>query len=301
MNFTQSGAGQYDAISPQTHLGRTTVLNNLICQNVSGQQPCNFNVCNTQWAYGSIANWNTLSYNTLYTTNGCDPTAMIGRPMVLHLLAENVYLQVTFNSWTAGSPGFSYNRTTGSLLPVLLSKFSGRRSGNAGALAWTTETEINCNYFTVQRSSNGTDYQTIGTVMTKAAGGNSSTPLDYDYLDPHPLSGNNYYRLEQLDRDGKKEYSPVVKLAFGSTESSYRIVQNPVAGRIDLVIFSSISKTVTIKIVSMEGRVVKTLIKQITSGDNNLQVGLENLPNGLYVLQVCEEGKHAFTDKVVKQ
>lgn len=301
VNFSQTAAGQYDAITPQTHLGRTTVLNNFVCQNVSGGQSCSFNVCNTQWAYGSIANWNTLTYNNLYTVNGCTPPDMIGRPMVLHLLSENIYLQVTFNSWTAGSPSFSYTRTTGSTLPVLLSAFTGSRKGTANALSWTTSTEINSSHFNVQRSTNGTDYTTIGRVGTSAVDGNSSTQLAYTYSDTHPATGNNYYRLEQVDRDGQIQYSPVVKLVVGATETSCKILQNPVTDRVSLAVFSPVGTTATIKVLSVDGLVVKNLVVKIDNGDNNLQVPVANVPAGLYVVQVYQEGKLVFTGKVAKQ
>ncbi|MFI5381159.1 MAG: PEP-CTERM sorting domain-containing protein [Tepidisphaerales bacterium] len=70
----------------------------------------------TQWAYGSAANWASLTFKPWETWVGNDPPATIGKPAVLHLVADNIYLDITFLSWntghTTGGGGFSYVRST---------------------------------------------------------------------------------------------------------------------------------------------------------------------------------------------
>jgi hypothetical protein len=112
--FTKTAAGQQDCITAQTCLTRVTVPYNSVCQTVSGFQGCSYaGPCNTQWALGSISNWNTLSYGNFFITNGCDPSFGLPKTYVVHLLNENIYLEITFTYWQSGGSNFSYTRTTG--------------------------------------------------------------------------------------------------------------------------------------------------------------------------------------------
>jgi hypothetical protein len=123
LTFTKTAPGQEDAITSQTHLTRVTVLYNSICETISGNQGCSYpGPCNTEWAIGTIANWNTYTYQPLFTVNGCSPPSMVGQTMVCHLIAENIYCEVTWNSWQTGGGGggFSYTRTTATD-PVMVS------------------------------------------------------------------------------------------------------------------------------------------------------------------------------------
>src|ERR1043165_2910681 len=70
--FNKTAAGQQDCITSQTCLTRVTVLYNSVCETVSGNQTCAYlGPCNTEWAIGNIANWNTLTYQRLYAALPC--------------------------------------------------------------------------------------------------------------------------------------------------------------------------------------------------------------------------------------
>jgi hypothetical protein len=114
--FTKTAPGQSDAVAANTSItrGNTGPLYNSVCQSapIGSQYPTWSGPCNTQWAIGTIANWNTLTYANLYNVNGFNPPSMVGQTMVCHLIAENIYFQVTWNSWQSGGGNFSYTRTT---------------------------------------------------------------------------------------------------------------------------------------------------------------------------------------------
>ena len=113
--FTKTAVGQKDSLTPQTALtrGSSAQLFNIFSESAANQGDCSWTPGNTQWAYGSIANWRTLTYMNLWDLHGCNPPTMIGQPMVLHLLAEDIYLQITFSDWQQGGGGnFTYTRTT---------------------------------------------------------------------------------------------------------------------------------------------------------------------------------------------
>ncbi|MCB0791982.1 MAG: hypothetical protein KDB97_09465, partial [Flavobacteriales bacterium] len=117
LNFTNTpGGGEQDAIAAQTSLTRDASgpIYNTICEGSPGGAGCGYlGPCNTEWAIGTIANWNTYTYDTWVNTNGCAPPTMVGQAWVCHLIAEDIYLQVNWTGWgSGGSGGFTYNRTT---------------------------------------------------------------------------------------------------------------------------------------------------------------------------------------------
>lgn len=305
-NKNLSGSGQFDCITSTTCLTRITVLFNNICENITGMQGCGYlGPCNTEWAYGNINNWATLTYQRLYLVNGCIPPDMINNPLVLHILNPNVYLQVTFLSWSTGGTGlFSYIRTCRNaactVLPVTVAAFSGRKSGNVHVLNWKSSFESNFSHYNVQRSGNGNDFLTIGRVDSKS-GGNSSFELDYGFTDPHPAPGHNYYRLEQLDIDGKALYSKVIDLFNSNSGSTIDIRQNDGGVLVNINIAAVKSSTATINLVDMNGWIMQTINKGIVNGNNMVPVRLDNVAKGIYLVQVYEEGNLSFSGKVTRQ
>jgi hypothetical protein len=227
---------------------------------------------------------------------------MAGNPLVCHLIAEDIYLQITFNSWTPGTNGpFSYTRTIGSTLPVLLSEFTGNKTGNMNVLNWTSSSENNFSHYNIQRSANGTDFITLGRVDSKSINGNSSTNLNYSYADAHPSRGHNIYRLEQVDKDGQKRYSKVVDLYNSHSGSTIVMLQNDAGDLVNIYISSTKTSNATVKVADMIGRIVRTLNANIGNGVNNLQVRLDNMARGIYVVNVYEDAGLSFSGKIIKQ
>jgi hypothetical protein len=96
-----------------------------------------------------------------------------------------------------------------SVLPIELGFFGGYVSEGVTVINWTTFSEINNNYFTLERSGDGYKWEVIGTVE---GAGNSSSIIDYTFYDRHPLKGVNYYKLKQTDYDGEYEYSDIISV-----------------------------------------------------------------------------------------
>ena len=99
-------------------------------------------------------------------------------------------------------------------LPVTLVNFSIQPNPTSATLTWATATELNSDYFMVERSNHVSNFESIASV---AAAGNSTEINEYSYTDERPLPGKNYYRLKQVDFDGKYSFSPVVTATFGKT------------------------------------------------------------------------------------
>lgn len=97
-----------------------------------------------------------------------------------------------------------------SLLPVELLSFDGYAENNEVHLTWITATEINNDYFEVQRSSDGVNFESIGVVD---GNGNSNESITYKFLDRSPYLGLSYYRLRQVDFDGAEELLPIIQVS----------------------------------------------------------------------------------------
>ena len=102
---------------------------------------------------------------------------------------------------------------TGILLPIELGTFTGLHNGRSVVLNWTTISETNNEYFTIQRTLDGVIFEDIGTV---SGAGNSQTDIEYEFFDYAPFLGTSYYRLKQTDYDGQYKYSEVISVRYRS-------------------------------------------------------------------------------------
>ncbi len=158
-------------------------------------------------------------------------------------------------------------------LPVVLVSFAARRRGADVALSWTTASELNNARFEVQRSLDGQQFMPVATV---AGHGTAAQAHQYTALDPAAPAELLYYRLAQVDTDGRTAFSPVVALNAGGRVGLY---PNPARDR--LTIFAPAGTPV--RVLDLLGRVVLALVLP-PSGE----VSVAALPTGSYVLQVGE-------------
>ncbi len=107
-----------------------------------------------------------------------------------------------FSDFTGGEPA---------AFPVEWLNFAARAEGSSTLLEWATASEQNSDFFAVERSANRNEWTSLGIV---AAAGNSDDLREYTYLDQAPQAGKNYYRLRQVDIDGKMQYSALVEMTF---------------------------------------------------------------------------------------
>jgi hypothetical protein len=172
-------------------------------------------------------------------------------------------------------------------LPVELDCFTAHRSGDAVVLAWRTVTEQNNFGFYVQRSSGDPrDWSDLGFV---AGGGTSNTPRDYRFVD-RAEAGAVWYRLRQVDRDGRAAYSEAVAVAALGDARDLRLALFPNPVRTDGTISFTLSEPglVTATIVTTLGSAVETLCRDqaLGAGTHWLPFDASALPGGMYVLQL---------------
>ena len=142
-------------------------------------------------------------------------------------------IRITLGDGTAGGCGNDFaiddinfsQCPAGDVAPVTLTSFSARHKGNGVSIDWSTSQELNNNYFQVERSADGsTNWSVIATVN---GAGNSQVVTNYNAFDASPLSGVNYYRLKQVDNDGKYTYSNTVAVKMDFQKTAISVLANP--------------------------------------------------------------------------
>jgi Secretion system C-terminal sorting domain len=182
-------------------------------------------------------------------------------------------------------------------LPVTLVKFEGKLDGSIASLNWKTASEINNDYFEVQRSADGLEFIEIGKVV-----GNGTTNLasEYFFEDRSLMKGNNYYRLKQFDFDGKSSYSNVIVLDYdGSTPLNVFLYPNPTnTQNINLELINPSTEYLNIRILDMTGRVSLQTTISAEELESNISLKPEELKAGVYVVEVIQ-GTQRVTKRLV--
>ncbi|MCC2546661.1 choice-of-anchor D domain-containing protein [Hymenobacter sp. BT175] len=164
-------------------------------------------------------------------------------------------------------------------LPVSLISFTARLEKTGVRVRWATASEKNNARFEVQRSQDGREFQTIATEQGQ---GTTSAAHTYTTLDREPLAGTSYYRLRQVDFDGKASLSDIV--AVQNTTGEVVLYPNPTADK--LTFQTSATSTVRYRVLSSLGRVL--LQGQTDGGSATLDVS--KLPAGIYHLELTSGG-----------
>jgi hypothetical protein len=250
-----------------------------------------------------IANLRVTQYNGI----GTAPGNYSGTALQINPADASITYNATAGRWSVsfgvtGSGGF-YVHTGQFVLPVTLLEFKGQQSGDINKLSWKTATETNNRGFELERSADGKNFSSLGFVATKAENGNSTSALNYNYDDARPLQGNNYYRLKQIDRDGKISYSQVILLSRKVTDITLSsLYPNPTERMLNLVITSPKAEKVTLVVADLTGKVVMQQPVQLVIGENKQILNVLRLSAGTYFIKaVCASGCETAVQRFVKQ
>lgn len=182
-------------------------------------------------------------------------------------------------------------------LPVTLTDFNAAAQGKQVLLKWATANEFNSDYFEIERS---TDQQHFTSINRVKGSGTSAVVRNYQSIDTFPAIGLNYYRLKQVDFDGKYTYSKVVTVRFStSTSKELSIYPNPVANYVKIN-FSARTTKLTAKLVDVNGRIVLVMKGDINHINQQLNSRLPKIVPGMYVLQLYD-AKESSMVKIVKR
>jgi|GEM_PF-3819864 len=199
----------------------------------------------------------------------------------------NVTLKYT--NW-AGCPVSVTKTVSTGALPVGLISFTAKKYAAQNLLQWVTATETNNAGFEVERSADGSSFYQIG--FEPAQGnGNSHAAITYSYADKQPLGSSNYYRLKQVDKDGKYTYSNIAALGNNVESERLSIVEiypNPASNYLTVRLLSPDNRKKKAIITSALGSVVKEQLLEVRKGSNELYLSLGSLLPATYFLTIVD-------------
>ncbi|MBK7764345.1 MAG: T9SS type A sorting domain-containing protein [Bacteroidetes bacterium] len=165
-------------------------------------------------------------------------------------------------------------------------------------LQWQTADEKNVAKFSIERSTDGIHFTSIGEVK---ALGNTHGKSDYQFIDYAPLFGSNYYRLKIIDEDQQFAYSNIIQLQNKATGTQIlNVFPNPVHDLVNIEIQSKENEQGILQLIDASGKVHTRKTIDLKTGYNKKSLSLEAIPAGVYQLQlVVKSGVYAY--KVIKQ
>ncbi|HNS12462.1 MAG TPA: T9SS type A sorting domain-containing protein [Bacteroidia bacterium] len=226
---------------------------------------------------------NFLNVNLItYRTGGVNKTSSTTRQF-------SIYFKAFFTEWTP--------------LPVELVFFDASvNKQNKVDLSWTTASETNNAFFSIERSDGSENFIEIAVI---SGSGNSTQTRNYKYRDEFPLKGESYYRLIQYDHDGyQKIYDPVkIKIKSVTTDLSIQgIYPNPILNNAQIEVSAANDDAVKISIFNSNGVPERTIIGNNEADSAIWRIGgLEDLESGVYYVQASQSGKVSKTVRMVKK
>ncbi len=172
-------------------------------------------------------------------------------------------------------------------LPVELIIFTAEKGVEDIQLSWSTASEINSDYFIVERSADGVQY----TGLTQIKGhGTSLTRHDYFWSDQRPGPGQWYYRLKQVDLDGQYCYSPIVTVNLEGESTGSRVYPNPLTGTtITLQRQASCEGEMQVDVISLDQTVQSHQFFHQQKGGNQWEISLPDIQPGIYFLRFRDD------------
>lgn len=230
-----------------------------------------------QWATYYGGSGSDYGYGIVNDASG--NVYITGKTTSTSAIATTGAYQTSFGGGTLQGDAFIAAFTGSGGLPVQLISFEAKLENKNVLCTWSTASEINNNYFEVQRSIDGSHFTSIGKVK---GNGNTNTVLSYQFTDAlTSLDKTNilYYRLRQVDFDGKNSLSEIKVVNINEANNSITIYPNPTNNVLNIS-FSPQSSPVTVQLCDITGRIIKTLSLQ----NNNNQIDISDLRNGIYFI-----------------
>ena len=240
------------------------------------------------------------------TSLTCSDTSQLGGREQLTLnttTGTNYKFRVYGFYGTLSSRGNFTISSSHSTLPINLISFKGEKGENSNILKWSTASEQNNAGYEILYSADGSNFEKLSFVNSKAANGYSSSQLDYQFSDAKNFNSNAYYRLKQIDKDGRSSLSNIVFLKGKNARMSLsNIYPNPVHNSINLTLDVPATDNVNIEIRDIAGKVVFRQAATVVEGANKLPLNVSSLPGGSYFIKaISKAGEQTAVSKLVKQ
>lgn len=232
--------------------------------------------------------WDTQSSGKSSSDGGVGKTTV-------QMKTKSTFLNYDFvNIWGIDAninDGYPYLRDKNNgVLPVSLEYFKASVEENSVALSWKTSSEINNNFFAIERSIDGFKFEEIETI---SGGGNSNVELYYNVTDLKPFSGISYYRLKQVDFDGTTEYFNIEAVNVEKTLGTFDVYPNPNNG--SFIISADADSGYFYSIFDSAGKLVRN--GELVDYEN--AINLDNVSTGVYFVKIKSDTDYLNTTKII--
>lgn len=195
--------------------------------------------------------------------------------------ATNVFASVMEDNMGRELWAASYS----SVLPLKLLEFNGKLFKSDVVLNWKTSNEVNTDEFIIERSTDKTNYSSIGKISAL----NTEGTHNYTFTDKNvgdAATGIIYYRLRQKDKDGGYTYSKIIAITIAGTKGSVILYPNPATTDIAVTIDATENQKLYYKVFDSNGKLILQQSKQLAAGSNRFSVDLTKMSKGVYYLNV---------------
>lgn len=186
-------------------------------------------------------------------------------------------------------------------LPIELLSFQATEFDKAVELLWVTATEIDNDYFSIERSTDGARFETV---ITIDGGGNSIEVLNYTFIDDQPFEGVSYYRLKQTDYNGEFTYSDIETVNFDGKEmlEISRARPNPFTNQLAIDFQSGSDEIIRVQVYNMQSQVIYITDFEANEGLNSVLIDANEIPAaGVYYVVLTSNNQNSKPIRVVKQ
>lgn len=193
---------------------------------------------------------------------------------------------------------FSISSTFITPLPVELLNFQAQLKDRNVNLTWETASELNNDYFEVERSQDGLRFEKVGRIK-----GQGTTKANHAYalLDRNTFEGVSYYRLKQVDFNGESTYSSVITVEMPRMVETISVIPNPANNSAYFLFTAPENEVVYLQIYESGGKRVKASSHSVGAGENNMNIDLSDIPNGVYYVLMTSQAKLYKAKLIIKK
>jgi hypothetical protein len=186
-------------------------------------------------------------------------------------------------------PGEYYVYTNKDVKGVVLAvnwlSFTAQKNGaHSALLSWTTANENNNDHFEIERSSDGISFTKIGSIHAVVY----ATSKTYSFTDNLLLSGTNYYRIKQVDKDGNYQYSSIQKVSMADVVKRWNLYPNPAKNNTTLFALNNYNKA-EISASDLNGKIVYHSIQNNIVAGQQITIPAQQLSKGVYIIRIVTD------------
>jgi PKD repeat protein len=253
------------------------------------------------FAAGELVMSNTTGSNSSQTFNQnitMPITANLGTMLRLRVVADaNGFSTPCGNHFIGETEDYGVFVFAPGVLPIELISFDATVIEETVSLNWSTASEQNNDFFTIERSLDGETWEFVNSID---GAGNSNSLISYSSRDDSPYSGQSYYRIKQTDFDGKVSVSNIRTVELRSSVE-VKAYPNPFTDKIKLAIYSKDASSGFLTVTNLLGKIVSSQSIQISEGTSTIPLDISGAQAGLYLVRLDLDHSESTVVQIMKR